>query len=119
MRLTDVVPRWKSCLVLFTVLTVATVFLPSTVGWILFVLATSGVILRGYRNPDIPCWVDMIRVVLLSALLGTLAGSAAHNLHRSGLIRVSRDVHITHPEWFLCCIWSGRQEKWSPSYTPP
>jgi hypothetical protein len=111
----ELFPRWKACVLLFVGLTVVTVFVPQHLAWGAFCLASAFVTWRGYRDASIPAWGDAIRLGLLGAFVGTLLWALlAVPLQRNGLVRLSRDIYIAAPEWFLCCIWDGRSKGGDP-----
>jgi hypothetical protein len=116
--LAEVFPRWKACVLLFVGLTAATVFVPAWFAWIVFSVATGLICWRGYRSSKMPAgltgsFIDAIGLGLIGGLfIGTLLwGGLASPLQRNGLIRLSRDIHISSPEWFLCCLWNGKSPK--------
>ena len=104
----EVFPRWKLCVLIFFGLTAITVFLPPNSGWLTFCLVSIVACWRGYREPKFPAWSDAIRLGLLGVLIGSLLWSFANPLQRNGLIRLSRDVHLSSPDRFMCCVWDGK-----------
>ncbi len=107
----DLFPRWKLCVVIFFALTIATVFVPSPLGWAAFCLASAVCVWRGYRAADIPLLFEVVRVAVIGTFIGSLIWSVAGPLQRHGLIRVSRDVRFMSPEVFACCIWDGKSRE--------
>lgn len=104
-------PRWKACVLLLVGMTTVTVFIPQQFAWAAFCVSAAFVSWRGYRDASIPAWGDAIRLGLLGAFVGTLLWSfLAVPFQRDGLVRLSRDIYIATPEWFLCCIWDGRSK---------
>lgn len=102
-------PRWKACVLLGAVLTALTVFVPHNGAWAIFCLVSVVVCWRGFRDPKIPKWGDFIRLGLIGAFVGTLLFSfLVDPIQRNGLVRLSRDVYLSSPESFLCCIWDGQ-----------
>jgi hypothetical protein len=102
-------PRWKLCVLLFFGLTVITGFVTHNVGWVVFCIGAIIVFWRGYRDPTIPMWGEVLRVGLLGVLIGSAVYSLfAAPLQRNWLVRLSRDVDLPSPDSFLCCIWDGK-----------
>jgi hypothetical protein len=108
----ETAPRWKACVLVFAGLTVLTVFLPRDFSWAVFFLVSAYVCWRGYRDVRIPAWGDAIRLGLIGGFVGSLIWLLlAGPLQRGALIRLSREVYVSSPEWFLCCIWDGHPPK--------
>jgi hypothetical protein len=110
--LAEIFPRWKACVLLFVGLTALTVFVPAWLASIVFSICAGFICWRGYRRPGVPAWPDVIGVGPMGLFIGSfLSAIIAAPLQRSGLIRLSRDVHISSAEWFLCCLWDGKSPK--------
>lgn len=101
-------PRWKACVLLFVGISIVTVFVPPRFAWGAFCLAS---VFVGWKRRDhsFSEWANAIRLALVGTFAGTLLWSlVAAPLQRDGIIRLSRDLNIKVPEWFLCCIWDDR-----------
>src|SRR5258708_2967897 len=83
-------PRWKECILLFAILTAATVFVPQVFASVIFCVVSAVICWRAFG--DERTWTELIfRFGLAGVLVGSILWLFAVHLQRNGLVRLSRD----------------------------